>query len=698
MQHSAAFNLSSASVFRRIIVWRENGRWLVMALLLFAGGLFAATPVLSRLELIGSGRGLALSLGADAPFQITLSQKTTGKSVTAILSIKCSNVIYGLNEYQFSVFPHGSPVKQIVARDNKESGSVELLIRVLTPLDKNIRFKQKDTRWIILLTSAPVNDFAWSAQSETQDFAAPGKPEKRTMAKDDPATAIRNAPPQSTASSFLEDITILHRERVEKIVFKFNAATEMIVKSMPEKIFVLFVNAKNSLSHGTFKSEKDWLVKSIELKEVVHGGTLWLGASIFLNVDRGMKPLVQTFPDRLVIYSVRDTKQCLYLWSAKNGTTLSYNFISPQKFRVDLKKMETRVLSDSKNERGKTHTFSVKEPSPQAPLSASTTPPPPIIRVVITKDNVALRSGPSVAPTNTIIGRLPLGAIATQLKKKGPWIHIQTDSARGWIAIAYAIDSAKASRAFWERLEAAKIAAIKREEKMREAERILQEKKLQQEQVALAKKKALEEAKEKAREAEKIAAAEREEKLREAEKIRQEKKRQQEQLALAQQEERQHNNEKQPLQAAAQQAPIEKVGGLGSSSPPATPQARYDGKNDIPAPMQQVAIDTAPQKPEKRLIEYKIFGRDPFSPLVENTEDSLADVEKIQIVGILYDKKNRIALFEDIHNRSNAYALRENDPVKNGHLLRIHPDKAVFVLNEFGISRNYSMKLMAKEK
>ena len=113
------------------------------------------------------------------------------------------------------------------------------------------------------------------------------------------------------------------------------------------------------------------------------------------------------------------------------------------------------------------------------------------------KDNVKLRSLPSVASASGVVGRLSLGAIASKIEKKGQWIRVEGDSVRGWIMSSLAMDSVKAPKTFWDRMEAVKIAAAKREEKLKEAERILQEKKIRQEQLALAKQKAVEEEKRK---------------------------------------------------------------------------------------------------------------------------------------------------------------------------------------------------------
>jgi hypothetical protein len=588
----------------------------LIALVMVAAA-FAAAPVLSRLEMIGSGRGLALTLGADAPFTIALHARPADTKNTSLVVITCSNVIYGLSDYHFSVFPRGSPLKQIIARDDNNNNSVELSIKVLAPVEKNIRSKQKDNRWVILLTSAPVNDFAWSAQNAAEKNApALGAGEERIAAEQAPSVQPRDAVPQVTAASFLEDITILHRERVEKVVFKFDAPTEMVVKSMPDQIVVLFVNSKNGLSHGTFKSEKDWLVKSIILKEVAHGGTTWLGASILINREGSAKPLVETFPDRLVIYSVRDTKQCLYLWSARSGTTLSYDFITPRQFPVDYKKIEKKALTDSKSDEGKTGTFSVGEPLGAIPPETKAAPAAAQVkRVVVIKDKVNLRAEASSAPAVAVISQLPLGAIGTEMGKKGQWLNVTINDERGWIMSAMAMDSGKVSKELWEKIEAARTALAKQEEKA-----------TPQRQQAV------------------------------------------------------------PAVPVAKAAPV--VAKIGPSTAPVS------SADSLEATAR--AKDTHP-KPEgkafAKLIEYQVYGRDPFLPLSEDEDGPLPNIENLQLVGILYDAMDRIGLFEDIRNKTKAYALRENDPITNGYLLRIQTDKVLFLINELGISRTYAMKL-----
>jgi hypothetical protein len=93
------------------------------------------------------------------------------------------------------------------------------------------------------------------------------------------------------------------------------------------------------------------------------------------------------------------------------------------------------------------------------------------------------------------------------------------------------------------------------------------------------------------------------------------------------------------------------------------------------------------------LVRYKVFGRDPFVPLVKDPDaiSELPRVENLRLVGVLEDTRERIALLEDFTNNNRAYALRVNDLVEYGKVLRVHRDKVVFLIRDFDVSRSYTL-------
>ena len=114
-------------------------------------------------------------------------------------------------------------------------------------------------------------------------------------------------------------------------------------------------------------------------------------------------------------------------------------------------------------------------------------------------------------------------------------------------------------------------------------------------------------------------------------------------------------------------------------------------RGETPSGTEEPAGDT-PAAPT--LVRYSAFGRDPFVPLMKDTAmTDLPRVESLRLVGILEDASERIALVEDFRNNNRAFALRANDPIEDGRVLRIHRDRVVFVVREFDVSRSYTLSL-----
>jgi hypothetical protein len=394
---------------------------------------FAATPVLSMLEINGCNRGLALTIGADAPFVAAIHTIEKGNGKSSIVEISCSNVIYGLNDYSFTAFPAGCPLKQITAVEDKTLNSVKFSLKILAQVEKNIRYKQKDNRWLILLSSAPFNNFTWSARAgETKKPGVSSLSQARAAASD---------------AVYLQDISILHREQVENVIFKFSGPVAINIESNPDRITANFVNAKNGLPRKAFKPGNDGLVKSISLEETTGNNAILLEASISINRDNGMKPLAKIFSDRLVIYGVSNAQKSIYFWSARNGMALSYNFISPEQFPVDYRKIEKKAISDSRNSSENSGTFSVDDRNEVAPAPAAST------RIVIIKDNVNLRSRPTRSQAGAVIVRLPIGTAGNQLGRNGLWRNVEIDGNTGWIMGRLVMDSVNVPAALWKRIK-----------------------------------------------------------------------------------------------------------------------------------------------------------------------------------------------------------------------------------------------------
>ncbi len=104
---------------------------------------------------------------------------------------------------------------------------------------------------------------------------------------------------------------------------------------------------------------------------------------------------------------------------------------------------------------------------------------------------------------------------------------------------------------------------------------------------------------------------------------------------------------------------------------------------------------------ERKVANYEPgLDRDPFKSLAGQGSAKagagrLPAVENLTLVGILVEDEGNQALFEDAEG--NGYILRVNDPVKNGHLVSVQSDKAIFQITEYGWTRTVALNLKLPE-
>jgi hypothetical protein len=92
-------------------------------------------------------------------------------------------------------------------------------------------------------------------------------------------------------------------------------------------------------------------------------------------------------------------------------------------------------------------------------------------------------------------------------------------------------------------------------------------------------------------------------------------------------------------------------------------------------------------------ISYNTYGRrDPFVKLSGPSEEGL-NIDGVRLVGIIWDAEHPMVLLTDVRNPGVSYTLKENDDIMNGKVLKITPKEVLFSINEFGVSRRYTMVL-----
>lgn len=92
-------------------------------------------------------------------------------------------------------------------------------------------------------------------------------------------------------------------------------------------------------------------------------------------------------------------------------------------------------------------------------------------------------------------------------------------------------------------------------------------------------------------------------------------------------------------------------------------------------------------------IRYSSFGRrDPFVKLDGPSEEGI-NIDGVKLVGIIWDVESPMVILSDLRNLDVSYTLKEEDPIRNGKVLKITQKEVLFSINEFGVNRRYTMTL-----
>ena len=95
-------------------------------------------------------------------------------------------------------------------------------------------------------------------------------------------------------------------------------------------------------------------------------------------------------------------------------------------------------------------------------------------------------------------------------------------------------------------------------------------------------------------------------------------------------------------------------------------------------------------------ITYSSFGRrDPFVDIKGLVEEGI-NIDQVELVGIIWESDVPMAILVESKNPSVSYTLKEGDKILNGKVLKITQTDVLFLIQEFGVSRRYSMGLPDK--
>jgi hypothetical protein len=117
-------------------------------------------------------------------------------------------------------------------------------------------------------------------------------------------------------------------------------------------------------------------------------------------------------------------------------------------------------------------------------------------------------------------------------------------------------------------------------------------------------------------------------------------------------------------------------------------------KKDAPGGVDSIAAKFGWRDSDK--IVYSSYGfRDPFVEVKGFGNDGI-NIDNLILAGVVYENEMPMALFSDSKIKGQSYTLHEGDTVKNGKVLKISKTSVLFLLQEYGVSRRYTMSLPDK--
>jgi hypothetical protein len=609
----------------------------------------AAIPVISDLKLLGSDRGLALALTADLPFDAQF-KKTSPEAVRILIS----NSVYGLSTFTFTNFKDVLPISKVTVVEQKNN-TIQIDITIKGNLDISIESQKKNNQWIALLSRTPCGQFKWSAsESDVKDVAI----NQLTPVEPPNADKPVNVSEQTTKTKALSSQQNAKTEKTpENTPLLANETSDAAQDARLVNIAVL---QRNNVCKLSFELDRD-----------VQSNVRRINDTIYLEIEKtkialksNMVDVPKGIPYSAIRVKEKNDKSRSFLQVAivmdrkssdlKNGVMLkkerTITFIAGSKSSDKLTQWSSEhgvVLEQSLYDLP-AYSVDLKTLEKRALYDAGAS-------VAIKGSTFVIKEAPvAVADMKTDVSTTPKAddqVINLTPPYKPPLIvikdsvNLRTD-ASGSASIAGKLPIGEKvviidKKGMWYNVRFGEITGWVHERNVVDSTKITDE---QQRAIVVAKGRTNPE------------------------------------IPVV-------NEIPKVIESAVTAMTTEKV--VEPTVDPIINLEMTGQKQD------SSLIDTI-----KSHVRYIRVGRDPFMPLIADTADDSqgANVEHLRLVGVLIDNSDQIALLEDLKNDRKPFALRENDQVNRGKVLKIYKDKVVFLLTEFGISRSYTIRLATNQE
>ncbi|HEX2955906.1 MAG TPA: SH3 domain-containing protein [Chitinispirillaceae bacterium] len=595
----------------------------------------AASSVLSGLEIVSGDRGTILCIKSEK-----ILDCTTSISSRMVVNVALLDCIYGLQNFSYTKFEKKSPVISLIASEKKNRAVVELQITLREPINEQPVQKRKNSDIYILLSKKPVDPFTWKAptafENERSRLALSEKIGKMEIQPHTiPSTAIVNKN-EDGVLPVLTDITMVYREQICRINFQFNSAVNGTILRNRDLIVCSFNGVKNGLEKSVFEIHPRSVYKKIIISEKKGAANLLI-AEIVVDTMEYMDKINVIFEDSLH-FTVMAINKSSYnaFWSAHSGNTWEHELTYVKPYEIDLKKMGERAEKDVALNLSNSPIFRVGDFFSKSPIEetvrggvSASTTESPVEAAPDTK--------PVASGNESKIYQKATSQMEPEKKDSvliiADDVNVRQQPSVSAVAISRAMKGMYAQRLEtsngWTRIT------------LNGSTGWINSKFID------------------------------------------------EPLRLADSDQPEMNATSQVSKLPESQVRVEQMPLL---------QAIPNDSIAIQKVSQQIKsneIFRDEQGDTEHVIRYHQKGRDPFKPLYR---DSLllkgnASIDQLQLVGVLIDGNEKVALLENKTSKNQAVTLRENDAVENGKVLKVFPDRIVFLLTEFGISRSFTLRL-----
>jgi hypothetical protein len=590
--------------------------------LLYTSTAIGSVPIISDIKVIGSIRGVAVAITADATFDATFQ---TGGTNSVKMTIK--NAVYGLNTFNFSKFDNSIPIARMSVKELKNSSSVQITLTLKNNVDTEIQSKQKESQWTALLSRESSPDFKWSAMEADRELAS-SQSVMQAPVESEPAiypvesqNTFATATESSSTFAELLNVRFFQRNKLAAINLDCNIPVQCEMTKSKDTITIQLFQTKYAGQEKKIVPPKIIQLKRVAFKEKTSQQKQSLRVSIVLDksFSSKMNTIAQVNGSTVTVFLVSREIDKVVSWSLVEGVRSEYSFYDLPTNDIDMKSIESKAIRDVETNVENENAFYVREddgkragarsdaqaeqdnsktaaqmqvesnlPSTQSQSAGVSENSIPGV-LIITSENATLHVLANMESRQ--IKSLAIGDKLLLIASKGQWINVKAGAADGWLMKKFATDSSKITSEKWIELNALRESIIRND-------------------------------------------------------------------------------------------------GLEEKNPIA----------DSLLKTENVFAEAEKKRPNK-VIKYRLAGRDPFQPISTDSvnESGLARIGNVRLVGVLLDNNERIALLEDVKQSRKPFALRENDPVEHGKVLKVYKDKVVFLITEFGISRSYTVNLMTKK-